>query len=142
MDTDHTTRQLPASVLHRFPGQPRHRRDVDVYMKDGVPWVRAALRGVSFLQLDSMAEHYHGRFRGPCSLTVPRAELSAGFVLPTVPSGVGRHERKGRGSAYAPSPVWFGPETSPQSYGTFEGRQSRSTLAKCGSRRENQPTTT
>ena len=64
------SQQLPGGVLHRFPGKPCP-KDVDVYIKEGVQWVGLALKGVSFLQIDSDNGLIHGRFHGPCFLTAP-----------------------------------------------------------------------
>jgi len=82
MEAASSAQMLPNAVLHRFPGKPRDGRDVVVYHKEGVAWVQAAMKGVSFLQIDSAHEpQYHGKYMGPCSLTEPRAQLSAGFEM-------------------------------------------------------------
>ena len=94
--------RLPATALHRFPGEPRPGTDVDVYEWDGAQYVAASRKGVSFLNIydsGSAGRSYHGSFQGSCSLMAPGAELSEGFSMvkgsalrwPPKQRGVPRH---------------------------------------------------
>ncbi len=77
--------RLPSVVLHRFAGEPRPGKDVDVYARDGVQYIRSSRKGVSFLHIDdsgAAGRSFQAAFRGPpCHLTAPGAELREGFAM-------------------------------------------------------------
>lgn len=78
------TSNLPSVALHRFPGNPRPGRDVDLFEKEGVDFVAAARhrpKGVSFLKLNQQVIDVHAKFSGGCCLTAPDAPLTPGFEM-------------------------------------------------------------
>lgn len=80
-----TQHRLPAAALHRFPGEPRPGRDVDVYECEGIQYVSSARKGVSFLRIDdasgSAGLKLHAAYQGQCHLTAQGAALSDGFAM-------------------------------------------------------------